>query len=151
MGQRFGFNLLPRLLPGEKVLLFKKWIWAASGKCSPSYRLFFGLPPLWELGLYVTHRRLVHVSFLCRLMMQEFSQWFEQEAPPGDQELVREVSVARNPLFGPYLEVISEDPGKHWYRAHRLRVRLFTKDAARLCAAISEAMTMSAERRAPES
>jgi hypothetical protein len=80
VGIRHKLNMLPSLLPEERVLLRKGWLWAASAKSLPmTYRWDMSLPPVCEIG--------------------------------------------------PYLEVISEDPARHWYRSDRLRLRLFMKSA----------------------
>lgn len=127
MAVRLGFGMLPNILPGEKVLGSKKWIWALSAKSLPSYRLFFSLPPLWEAGVYVTDRRILFVAFLVGLIRQEVSLWFEGRAEPGDRDFVQDISSGKGRLLGPYLEVVSLNTRKHWYRSPRLRVRLFTK------------------------
>jgi hypothetical protein len=129
MGIRFKFNLLPSFLPGEKILFFKKWLWFCSGWSFPNYRIFFSLPPLWEGALYVTNRRVLFVGYLFRLVNQEFDQWFKLEEKPPDTEIIREVRVRKNWLLGSYLEIISEDSVKHWYRSSKVRIRLYMKDA----------------------
>ncbi len=37
-GVRTSLGLLVSFLPGEKVLLFQRWIWLGSAKSKPSYR-----------------------------------------------------------------------------------------------------------------
>jgi hypothetical protein len=112
------------------VLLRKGWLWAASAKSLPmTYRWDMSLPPVCEIGLYVTDRRVLPVAHMFRLVTQECSLWYEGRNPPDDQELIKEVSVGSHMLLGPYLEVISEDPARHWYRSDRLRLRLFMKSA----------------------
>jgi hypothetical protein len=128
MGIRFKFSLLPSFLPGEKVLYFKKWLWFCSGRSFPNYRIFFSLPPLWEGALYITDRRVLFVGYLFRLISQEFDQWFELEEKPPDTEIIKEIRVGENWLLGSYLEIISEDSVKHWYRLPKVRIRLYMKD-----------------------
>jgi hypothetical protein len=140
MAVGFGFGVLPSILPGEKVLGFKKWIWALSGKSLPSYRLFFSIPPLWEAGVYVTDRRILFVAYVARLIRQEVSLWFEGRAEPGDRDFVKDISSGRGRLLGPYLQVISLNTQKHWYRSPWLRVRVFMKHPKLLQQAISAAM-----------
>jgi len=127
MGLRYRFGFLPDLRPGEKVLYVKPWVWSASFKSLPSYRVFFSLPPLWEAGLYVTDRRVLLVACVFRLLSQEFSIWFPGKAEPGDQELLKKVGRGSFHLLGEYLEIISEGPGKRWYRSRQLRSRLFMR------------------------
>jgi hypothetical protein len=121
-------NVLPSLLPGEKVLFFKKWVWIASGKSRPTYRCWASVPPLMEHGLYVTDRRVLHVFHFFRIIKQETSQWFEGKQEPGDNELVKDVSCGKSMLLGPYLDIVSENLlVKRWYRSPKVRIRLFMK------------------------
>ena len=143
MSVAFSFNLLPSLLPGEKVLFFKRWVWGLSAKSPPSYRIFWSAPPLWEAGLYVTDRRLLLVVHLFRLLTQQVSLWLHEEE--GD-EYVKDVSVGRSRLFGPYLEVVSENPTKEWFRSPRCRSRFFMRDPESLRGIIAEARSPSASR-----
>ena len=143
MGVRHKFNVLPSLLPGEKVLFFKKWVWGASVKSLPTYRDFFSLPPLWEAGLYVTDRRVLLVAHLVRLLTQEVSQWFEGKQDPEDDETIKEVRVGKGALAGPYLEVVSESEVKRWYRSPRFRLRLFMRNPEFLYRLLSETMMKS--------
>jgi hypothetical protein len=141
MSVRFKLSMFPPLLPGEKVLLFREWLWLGSVKSLPTYRVWFFPPPLFEEGLYVTDRRLLHVFHFVRVLTQEFSQWFEGKAERGEDELLKDLSIGRSRLLGPYLDVVSESPVKRWYRSRRLRLRLFMRNAEPLCRIISEAMT----------
>ncbi len=125
MALGFKFNLLPELLPGERVMHFKKWVWGISSKSLPTYRLFFSLPPLWEAGLYVTNRRVVLMVHCFRLLTQEFSLWFRGKTRGDDAELFKAVSTGQCRWSGSYLELVSEDPKPHWYRSCKLRLRLF--------------------------
>jgi hypothetical protein len=148
MGIRFSFNMLPKLLPGEKVLLFKKWLWFGSGKKWLSgksfpyyYRIFFPIPFLCEAGLYVTDRRVLLVSYLCRLFTMENSLWFKDKGKLEDNEFIEETSVGENFLLGAYLEIVSETSPRPWCRSHRARLRIFMKDAEFARRVIAEAMT----------
>jgi hypothetical protein len=148
MGIRFSFNMLPKLLPGEKVLLFKPWLWFASGKKWLSgksfpyyYRIFFPIPLLCEAGLYVTDRRVLLVSYLCRLFILENSIWLKGKEEPQDNEFIEETSVGENFLLGTYLEIVSETSPRPWYRSHRARLRLFMRQAEAVHRIIAEAMT----------
>jgi hypothetical protein len=93
-----------------------------------------------DIGLYVTDRRVLLVAHIFRLVTQECSLWYGGRNPPDDLELIKEVSVGRHMLLGPYLEVISEDSVRHWYRSHRLRLRLFMKSAEQYQEVITAAM-----------
>ncbi|MGD0551884.1 MAG: hypothetical protein ABSB25_04450 [Sedimentisphaerales bacterium] len=148
MGIRFSFNILPKLLPGEKVLLVKPWLWFGSGKkWSPRksfpyyYRIFFPIPLLCEAGLYVTDRRALLVSYLCRLVILENSIWLKGKGELEDNEFIEETSVGENFLLGTYLEIVSETSPKPWYRSHRARLRLFMRQAEAVHKIIAEAMT----------
>lgn len=142
-GIRTSVNVLPCLLTGEKVLFLKKWVWLGSAKSLPTYRWWPSVPPLVEDGLYVTDRRVLHVFHIFRLIKQEFSQWFEGKAEPGEDESLEDVSVRKSPLLGPYLDVLSQSPVKRWYRSHQLRLRLFMRDPESVRRIISEAMAKS--------
>jgi hypothetical protein len=144
MGGRFKFNLLPSLLPEEKVLFVNKWVWFSSGSSSPNYRILFSLPPLWEQGVYITDRRVLFIAHLFRLLTQEFYQWFEGKGVPGDNEFIKEVTVGRNWLLGPYLQVVSENP-KARFRSSRARVRLYMRKPEPACRIITEEMTKSTQ------
>ena len=148
MGIRFSFNMLPKLLPGEKVLLFKPWLWFASGKKWLSgksfpyyYRIFFPIPLLCEAGLYVTDRRVLLVSYLCRLFILENSIWLKGKGELEDNDFIEETSVGENFLLGTYLEIVSETSPRPWCRSHRARLRIFMKDAEFARRVIAEAMT----------
>lgn len=140
MSLRFKFNVLPSLLPEERVLFRKDWVWAASGKSLPSYRWFFSLPPLCEAGLFVTDRRILFLAYLLRLLTQEFSVWFDGKAESANDEMLIDVRVGRTRLAGPYLETISERPDRCWYRSQRARVRLFMRDPDAVHRIITEAV-----------
>ncbi|MBI5388284.1 MAG: protein kinase [Verrucomicrobia bacterium] len=142
---RFKFNLLTELLPGERVLQFKKWIWGISAKSPPSYRLFFSLPPLLEAGLYITDRRVVLISTLVRLLSQEVSVWFPTQAKSEDRDWLKEASTGQN-RFGRYVELISEDARKHWYRSREMRLRFYTRAPALLQQAITAAQLEATRR-----
>ena len=141
MGIRYSFNMLPKLLPGEKVLLFKPWLWFGSGKSYPYYRIFLPIPLLCEAGLYVTDRRVLLVSYLCRLFILENSIWLKGKGELEDNEFIEETSVGENFLLGTYLEIVSETSPRPWYRSHRVRLRLFMRQAEAVHILIAEAMT----------
>jgi len=132
--------MLPKLLPGEKVLLFKPWLWFASGKSYPSYRIFFPIPVLYEAGLYITDRRILLVFYLCRLVILENSIWLKGKGELENNEFIEEISVDENFLLGTYLEIVSEISPIPWYRSHRARLRFFMKNAESVHKIIAEAM-----------
>ena len=115
------------LVAGETVLCARRDVQVGSALSLPSYRLFFTLPPLLEVGLLVTDRRVVLHGLCLRLLSQVTSLWF------GGDDVARErlesVSVGNAPLLGEYLEVHSIEPVDHWFRSRRLRLRLFVRGA----------------------
>jgi hypothetical protein len=141
MGIRFSFNMLPKFLPGEKVLLFKPWLWFGSDKSFLHYRIFLPIPLLCEAGLYVTDRRVLLVFYLCRLFILENSIWLKGKGELEDNEFIEEISVGRNFLLGTYLEIVSETSPRPWYRSHRVRLRLFMRQAEAVHRIVAEAMT----------
>lgn len=138
MSYRLGINMLPQFEPGEEVVYFKPWVWGASAKSLPTYRLYWSLPPLWEMGVYVTDRRVLVVTHLLRLLRSDYSIWFGEDAAFMGREVVRDVSVQSVPILGRCVEVVSEDRAWHWYRSHRLRLRLFTRDPEPIYATIAQ-------------
>lgn len=140
MSWRIKFNVLPSIGAEERVLYFKNWLWAASGKSLPSYRLFFSLPPLWEAGFYVTDRRVLLMSHVLRLFTFEISQWYQGADAADDEEFVRSTRVGRHRVLGPFLEVVSHNPVKRWYRSHELRIRFFIRNPEIAEQIISDAM-----------
>lgn len=143
MNLRIDFNLLPHIQPDEKVLCVKKWLWAASFKSLPTYRFFFSLPPIMESGIYVTDRRLLKVLYIFRILSIEMSIWFPGYATAEKDETMRSVTIDEMPVFGRYLEIISEDSIKRWYRSRQLRIRLFLRDPQPICGLISQAIEES--------
>ncbi len=139
LGVRCRFDLTPGLLPGERVLVVRRWVWAGSFRSLPSYRVFFSLPPLWEVGLYITDHRLLVVSYLFRLLTTEFSQWYEGKADPGDHDIIQEARVGRSSIGGSFLEIISDNPKRRWWRSSKARIRLFMGDADSTYRVISQA------------
>lgn len=141
MGLRFMFNLLPDLHSGEKIEATKKWVGFCSGLSFPNYRWSFSLPPLIEQGLFITDRRIVHISYVFRIFSQQFDQWFDSDESVQDTELIQEVTSGRHWLLGAYLEIISESTKKLWYRSRRARIRIYTKDAEEFSTKINSLMT----------
>ncbi len=83
---------------------------------------------------------MLFIAHSCRLLTTEFSQWFEGVAESEDEEFVRDVSVGRHRVLGPYLEVVSHNPVKPWYRSHDIRLRFFMRHPEGALEAIREAM-----------
>ncbi len=146
MGVRFKFGPLPELLPGERVLRMKDWIWASSFKSLPTYRVFVSVPPLLEAGLYVTERRILIVAYVLRLLVEEVSYWFPGKAEGSDRELVKAARIQHGHMLGSYLEIISEDAKRHWYRSRELRTRIFTRQAEGLHGVILTALNNGSQR-----
>jgi hypothetical protein len=135
-----SLSLLPRLFTGEKILHCQPWLWAASGKSLPSYRVSLSLPLVQEMGLYVTDRRVLLCGWLFRLIRFEWAAWFPGKGGSADQDSVTEVSVGRSPLLGRYLQLVTYDPVEHWWRSREARVRLFMKNPEPLCRILTEAL-----------
>ncbi len=76
MSVHLSFSLSASLLPGERVLLVKRWVWGGSVSSLPTYRWIFSIPPLCEVSIYMTDRRVLWHGYILRLVSQEFSQWF---------------------------------------------------------------------------
>jgi hypothetical protein len=140
MALGFKSNPYPAFRPGETVLQFKSRVWRLSCKSLPTYRLFFSLPPLTEAALYVTDRRIVLMANVLRLLCQEFSIWFKGRADGKNPELFKSVSTGTGHWSGQYLELISEDPQKHWCRSRELRLRFFLRNPGPLQQLIAEAV-----------
>ena len=132
--------MLPRLEPGEKVLYFKSILWAVTGKSLPSYRASFSCPPIQEMGLYVTDRRVFLPGWVLRIFRVEWMAWFAETHKIADRDYVEAVSVGRNRLFGPYLELITCNPVQHWWRSRKARIRLFLKSPEPVCRLITETL-----------
>lgn len=137
---KVSLNLLPRLLAGERVLHCQPWLWAASGMSLPSYRVSLSLPLVQEMGLYVTDRRVLLSCWLFRLIRLEWAAWLVRKDESADQDSIKEVSVGRSPLLGRYLQLVTYDPVKHWWRSREARVRLFMKNPEPLFRFLTEAL-----------
>ena len=140
MGLKFRFSLLPDLHPDEKIEAAKKWVGFCTGLSFPNYRWSFSLPPLIEQGVLITDKRILHVFYICRIFSQQFDQWFDSNNPAQDAELIQEVTSGRHWLLGSFLEIISENQEKPWYRSRKARIRIYTKDADQFCKIITESM-----------
>jgi serine/threonine protein kinase/predicted esterase len=124
---RYQFGLLASLEAGERVLHFQKRVGATLWKSLPTYRFNVSWPPLSEMELYVTDRRVLVVSHVLRLVTNEFSMWFPSAAPGAAYECFRQVTVGQSRWFGCFLDLISEHPEKTWYRSRELRLRLYVR------------------------
>ena len=121
-------NLFPAFSAGEKIVHFKRWIWAGSSKSGISYRIFMSLPLLQESAFYVTDRRVLIVSYVLRILKQEFSLFYRPAATGRGGDVIQEVRCGQHWLTGPYLEIVSQNDVKCWCRAKELRVRLSMKN-----------------------
>ena len=140
---RFSLNLLPRLAAGERILHSQPWLWAASGKSLPSYRVSVSVPLVQEMGLCVTDRRVVLCAWVLRLFRFEWVAWFERQDQFADQDSIKEISVGRSRLFGRYLQLVTHDPVKHWWRSCETRVRLYMKNPESLSQSLNETLRMA--------
>lgn len=123
------FSLLPEFESGERILSSLPWAWMATGKSLPTYRVFAAIPIIAELGLYVTDRRLVFVASLFRILGIHSSIWFLDDQ---SRERLDHVTTGRSSIFGPYVEIVSEDPHGHWWRSRVARIRIYTRNADEL-------------------
>ena len=137
-GIRISFNILPSFIDREEVLLSKRWVWLGSAKSLPTYRWWPSLPPLVEHGLYVTDKRVLHVFHIFRLFKQEFSQWYVEKGGLKDNDFVKEVATGKSWLLGPYLEIVSRNSAKRWYRSSEARLRLFMRSPENICELIDK-------------
>ncbi len=124
MGAGFTLSALPEFAPGECVLFTKRCIWLVSSKSSPSYRISPSLPPLFDLGAYVTDQRILLFAQILRVFNQQFSIWYK---PHGEDDVVQEIRVFEGRF--PYVEILSEAPVKSWLRSPECRIRLYMHDA----------------------
>ena len=114
----------PVFEPGERVLASRRGIWWASGMSLPSYRVFFPLPPIMGMTLYVTDRRVMVVYHLLGLLNAEFSQWFPCS---GGDEVIVGTCAGKGLLLGPFLEIVSERERHPIWRSRRARLRYCVK------------------------
>lgn len=114
----------PSFEPGERILAVRRYVRAVRAKSWPSYRWGFPLPPLFDVALYVTNRRVLTVGLAFRLLFQQFSQWYPNSSPP-DGEIIKTILVGKSRVWGPYLEIVSENTGPFWLRSPELSVRYF--------------------------
>jgi len=140
MGLRLKVNLHPFFHPGEKALFTEPWVWLMSWKSFPNFRVTFSIPPLSEAGMYVTDRRVLLIFHLFRIVTMESSFYLDENAQTGGNDCLKEVTVGHSRLFGPYLQMISENPQKKWYRSTRARIRIFMRNPESLRRIITAAM-----------
>ena len=141
-----SFNTLPELLPGERIVCFRKRLWAIFNKSWPLvYRLFFSLPPFWEAGMYVTDRRVLFLARLFGFWAQQFNIWFPGKAPDERRELLSEVATGKSRWCGTFLEIRSHDYRTRWWRSPELMLRLYLRDPETLQGRINAARAMPAE------
>jgi len=143
-----SFSLVPRFLAGERVLYSQPWLWAVSAKSLPSYRISLGIPLVQDISLYVTDQRVLLCGGLFRLLRVDWAAWFGVEAAGADQDRVTEVSVGRMRLFGHYLQLMTHNAARHWWRSPEARVRLFMRNAEPLCRLLEQQLRMPGSKRA---
>jgi len=108
-------------------------MWAVSGKSLPSYRISLEVPLLQDISLYVTDQRVLLSGWVLRLLRVDWTGWFAVEDTSGDWDRITEVPVGRKPLFGQYLQLVTHNPVRHWWRSHEARIRLFMRNPEPLC------------------
>jgi len=135
-----SFHLLPRLLAGERVIHCQSWLWVAPTKSLPSYRVSVSLPLLQEMGCYLTDRRLLLTCWLFRLVRFDWVAWFGRREDGAERDSIKEVSVGRSPILGRYLQIVTCNPVKHWWRSCEGRIRLFMENPEPLNRWLTEAL-----------
>ncbi len=118
------FSPFPVLEPGERILCMRHFVKVASGKSWPTYKCSFSLPPILDVGLYVTDRRIFVIGMLLRLISAEFSQWYPGASSTAT-EIIREVRVGKGRVLGPYIEVVSESTVPLLGRSRQARTRYY--------------------------
>jgi hypothetical protein len=131
------FGLSPPLQSGEKNLYFKPIVWAVSAKSLPSYRISVSCPLLLQIGLLVTDRRVVLTCRVLGFFRLDWTAWFAETNSREDH--LETVSTGCNRLFGPYLELSTRNPVRHWWRSSMARIRVCMKDPESIRRLISEA------------
>jgi len=119
----------PLFEPGERILAVRRYIRGVCGKSWPTYRCHFTLPPVFDVGLYVTDRRIIIVMHILRLLFGQVSQWFPGTSPEKE-EVIKEISIGKSWLMGSYLEIVSEAHRRYywpWCRSRQLRMRCYMK------------------------
>ena len=111
----------PVFEPGERILTVRRYIRFSRVKSWPTYRWIFSLPLILDVGMYVTDRRILTKVYVFRVFNQEFSQWFDNGSL-RHSEIVRETKVGKG-LLGAYLEIVSENSGRVWFRSPRAYLR----------------------------
>ncbi len=145
-----GLSLSPRFLAGEAVLYSKSFVWAVSGKSFPSYRVSIVLPPIQEMALYVTNRRVLLPCWMFRLVRFEWMAWFARADAAADQDCIQTASVGRTRFLGPYLELITSKSAQHRWRSATARIRIYVSDPETPCRLISEALEPTVPKGVPE-
>jgi hypothetical protein len=104
---------------------------------SPSYRVGFNLPPLWQVRLLVTNRRCLVVTDFFHCLTQEIGMWFPGETPGDDPETITGI-CCRTGWLGRYLEIRTHNPTRRlrWMWSPDLTLRFYMKDPERIESAI---------------
>lgn len=156
--EMFGLGMVPRFRSGETVLA-QSGCRVVSGKSLPSYRVTFIMPPLVDMSLIVTDRRVLLVAYVARLLRQEFSVWYAEPSTAGEAETIRRENKATALLYegfaplreadvlravsvgssrwGTFLELNSETAKKQPLRGVALRLRCYTRNAPKLAEIIA--------------
>lgn len=143
MGMRFKRRGQTALRPAERLLHKHDTFRAITGLCLPNYRIGFPLRGVCSFQLLVTTHRILLITDLLVLWMQEIDIWFPGKMPEDQTELLTGVAV-RNGLFGRCLEIKSKDPRRwRWLCASNLTLRFFFRDPESLEKIILEAMRLT--------
>jgi len=102
------------------------------------------MPPVLDLGLYVTDRRIILLAVVVRLLCTEYSQWF---CPVGDPaaDAIKTVETGKHRVLGPYLRVDSEAPRPGPFRSSRVSTMLYLRSPETVKSLIMEGMSRGAQ------
>jgi len=134
MGLKLKFfgNKTP-LQQGETVLYHNPSVGFATSLSLPAYKIYFPLPLVWRLELYVTNKRLLIVFSMFGKVIQEFWTWFPSQKPPYDNEEIARFEAKSNKI-GEYLEIITMYKARplYWFCSNKIRLRFYTREFKRI-------------------
>jgi len=134
MGLKFKFfgNKTP-FQKGETVLYHDPSLGFVTSLSLPTYKIYFPLPLIWKLELYITNKRLLIVFSMFGKVIQEFWTWFPSQKPPDDNEEIARFEAKSNKI-GEYLEIITMYQGRplYWFCSNKIRLRFYTREFKRI-------------------
>lgn len=150
MGMSMTVRLKPALLPNEAVLKRIDNVLYVTVKSLPSYRAGFYIPLLLRESLILTDRRMLFVSRMFGLVVQEYSAWYRGCAPAGDEEFIASADTGRNRWLGQFLEVVSHNDNRQGWMSRFLspdiRIRFYMRNTQALCEVGRDRMEQSSHR-----